>query len=123
MSKKTQILTLILSVSMVMGGIIHFINPAMYNPFIPDFLPKIMVNYVAGVIEMGLGMGLLFPKYRKNAALGIFILMIAFLPLHTLDVFKENPAIGSKTLAYIRLPLQFLLIYWSFWVKNKVKEI
>jgi uncharacterized membrane protein len=45
--------------------------------------------------------------------------MIAFLPLHIIDVFLDNPAIGSKTLAYIRLPLQFVLIFWA-WKANRL---
>jgi uncharacterized membrane protein len=105
------------------GGINHFIKPEIYNSFIPDYLPKITVNYVMGFIEIALGIGLFVPKYRKVAVLGILILMIAFLPLHFLDIFKENPAIGNKTLAYIRLPLQFVLIYWSWLLKNKVAKL
>jgi uncharacterized membrane protein len=123
MNKTTPILIFIFGAFIMIGGINHFIKPEMYYPFIPDFLPKIMVNYVSGIIEITLGIGLFLPKYRKVAALGILILMIAFLPLHFLDIFKENPAIGSKNLAYIRLPLQFVLIYWSWWVKKNVPKL
>ncbi len=122
MNKTTTILIFILGAFILIGGINHFVKPEMYNPFIPDFLPKLTVNYISGIIEIALGIGLFLSKYRKVAALGILILMIAFLPLHFLDIFKENPAIGNKTLAYIRLPMQFVLIYWSWWVKNNVKN-
>jgi uncharacterized membrane protein len=52
----------------------------------------------------------------------MFLLMIAFLPLHIVDVFKDNPAIGSTTLAYIRLPIQFILIYWAWKVKGYYEQ-
>ena len=96
----------------------HFIRPEVYNPFIPDSFPKLAVNYATGVVELLLGIGLFTPRYCKLAATGIFLLMIAFLPLHVIDAFREHPAIGSKTLAYIRLPLQIVLIYWPWYIRK-----
>ncbi|MEX0812782.1 MAG: hypothetical protein WD048_11250 [Chitinophagales bacterium] len=106
---------------MIIAGIGHFINPEMYNPFIPDFLPKLAVNYITGIVEIALGIGLLIPAFQKMAAFGIFLLMCAFLPLHIIDVFIENPAIGSKTMAYIRLPIQFVFIAWPLWIWKSKK--
>lgn len=123
MNKTTRILIFILAAFILIGGINHCIKPEIYNPFIPEFLPKITVNYITGITEIALAIGLFSSKYRKVVALGILIIMIAFLPIHFLDIFKENPAIGSKTLAYIRLPLQFVLIYWSWWVKNNITKL
>lgn len=113
-----NILTIALGIFMMLGGAMHFIQAETYMPFIPDFLPKELVNDGAGIVEILLGAGLFFPKYRPTAALGIFILMLVFLPLHTLDIFRETPEIGSKTLAYIRLPLQFVLILWAWSVRK-----
>jgi uncharacterized membrane protein len=53
---------------------------------------------------------------RHKSALAMLLLMVFFLPFHLLDVFKEKPAIGSKLLAYIRLPLQFVLIWWAWYL-------
>ena len=96
------------------AGIMHFVKPKFFNGFIPSFLPKLTVNYIFGAIEVLLGIGLFFSLTVKNAAVGIFILMILFLPLHIWDLFKEKPAIGSKKLAIIRVPIQFLLMYCSY---------
>jgi len=111
-------LTAFLGIFMILGGIFHFATPEMYNPFIPDELPELFINYVSGIVEIALGVGLFIPHFKSSAAFGIVILMIALLPLHILDVFKESPAIGSKQLAYIRLPLQFVLIYWAWCVRR-----
>ena len=113
-----KVLTILLSLILLAGGVMHFIRPEVYNPFIPDALPKLVVNYASGIVEILLGIGLLTTKYRRLAAGGTFLLMIAFLPLHVMDVFAEQPAIGSKTLAYIRLPLQFVLIYWPWYIRK-----
>ena len=117
-----SILAVIFATLLIVAGVNHFVNPAFYNPFIPDFLPKNAVNYVAGFLEFALGVGLLIPRYRSISARGVFVLMIVFLPLHVMDVFIENPAIGSKTVAYIRLPLQFVLIYWAYFLSKRERK-
>ena len=104
---------------MIVGGINHFLKPVMYFPFIPDFLPKDATNYAAGILEVALGIGVFLPQFRHRAAQGIFLLMCIFLPLHIWDVFRDNPAIGNHTLALIRVPVQFLLIYWAWFISKK----
>jgi hypothetical protein len=42
--------------------------------------------------------------------------MLAFLPLHLMDVFKDAPAIGSHKAALVRLPLQFVFILWAWFI-------
>ena len=104
---------------MVLGGMAHLLEPELYAPFIPDALPLRLVNYLTGAIELVLGVGIFTTRYRAMASLGIFILMIAFLPLHAGDAFRDDPAIGSKLLAYVRLPIQFVLIGWAWFLHKK----
>ena len=119
MVKFKLILTFLFGGIMIPAGLMHFINPEMYNLFIPDFLPKDLVNYVTGMIEIAAGVGAIIPRYRSMGTLGILLLMLAFLPLHLIDVFKENPAIGSHQAALIRLPIQFILILWAWFIHKK----
>ena len=102
------------------AGVMHIIKPKIFKHFIPNFLPKLAVNYIAGLLEFLLGLGLFFNQTTANAALGIFILMIAFLPIHIWDVTKERPAIGSKKIAIIRIPIQFILMFcaWLIYIKS-----
>ena len=109
-------LTVILGFFMIIGGLNHFINPDMYLPFIPSFLPKAIVNLAAGVIELALGIGVLAPRSRNLSTKAIFLLMCIFLPIHVWDIFREDPAIGTHTAALVRLPVQFVLIYWSWYI-------
>ena len=108
------ILRIIFGVFLAYVGIMHFVKPRFFNGFIPKPLPKLTVNYIAGFVEFAIGIGLLFNETVKNAAIGFFILMIIFLPLHIWDLFREKPAIGSKKIAIIRLPIQFLLLYIAY---------
>lgn len=112
--------TLIITLRIIFGiffafaGIMHFIKPKIFNRFIPNLLPKLAINYIAGLLELAIGIGLLINQTTKQAALAMFILMLIFLPIHIWDVFREKPAIGSKKIAIIRVPLQFLLLYIAY---------
>lgn len=113
------ILTYFFAAFLIFGGINHFIKPEMYAPFIHDFLPSLAINYLTGIAEIAVGVGVFIPRYRSMATFGILLMMLVFLPLHVFDVFKENPAIGSHQAALIRLPLQFVLIAWAWFIHKK----
>ena len=114
MSLLILILRIVFGCFFVFAGAMHFIKPKIFNRFIPNFLPKLILNYTAGFIEIVIGIGLLIPSTSKNAALLMFALMVAFLPIHIWDVFRDKPAIGSRNIALIRVPVQFLLLYIAY---------
>jgi uncharacterized membrane protein len=113
------ILTILFGVFMFLGGVNHFLKPEMYFPFFPDFLPKEILNYLVGIIEIVLGIGAFVPRFRNWATFGILISMLIFLPFHVWDVFRETPAIGSHQASLIRLPIQFLFIAWAWFINRK----
>jgi uncharacterized membrane protein len=104
---------------MIMGGAQHFLKPDFYLPFVPSFLPFPMaIIYLSGIVEVALGVFLLFTKYARIAAMGIFILMLLFLPVHIWDIIADTPAIGSHKAALIRLPFQFLFLAIAWKIKQ-----
>ncbi len=113
------ILTILFGIFIFVAGVNHFIKPEVFFPFIPDFLPEAGTNYVAGILEIMVGVGVFIPRFRSLATLGILVMMLAFLPIHIIDAFKEKPAIGSHQIALIRLPLQFVLILWAWFIHKK----
>lgn len=114
METTALLLRIIFGILFCFAGIMHLIKPNIFKNFIPNFFPKLLVNYIFGSIEFILGFGLFFATTVKNAAKGIFILMLLFLPIHIWDASKVRPAIGSKKIAFIRIPLQFLLMYCAY---------
>ncbi|MEX1132251.1 MAG: DoxX family membrane protein [Flavobacteriales bacterium] len=113
----------ILGTIMIVAGIAHFVFPAAYDPMIPDGLPKDAINYLSGALEIAFGLGVFVPRFRWWATLGIVLLMIVFLPVHVIDYFREQPAIGSKLAAAIRIAVQLVLIWWTWWVhRNSTQE-
>jgi uncharacterized membrane protein len=104
------------------SGIAHFIVPDLFAPLIPDFIPVLLANILAGLIEIVLALILFIPKYRHWGGLGFAILMIGFLPLHIWELFKEEPLVGPEPLTSIRVAMQFLLIYlgWRIYKKARI---
>jgi uncharacterized membrane protein len=95
------------------------VKPDFYIPFVPSFMPfTTAIIYSSGILEILLGIMLIIPKYAKQGASGILMLMLVFLPIHVWDVFSATPAIGSHKAALIRLPVQFLFIALAWKLKN-----
>ena len=116
-----NILKIVIALFMIYAGIQHFIKPTFFMPFVPEFLPlKTTIIYASGVAEILVGVLLLIKKYAKIGAIGVLILLFLFLPIHIWDVFAEAPAIGSQKAALIRLPIQFLLVFIVWKIKNSV---
>ena len=118
---KTNTVKWIFALVLIAAGINHVVNPAVYSPLIPNFLPLRATNYFTALVEIGLGAGLLFPGTYKVASIGTTLLMIFFLPFHVVDALREQPAIGAHWVAWIRLALQFTMIYWAWLLVPKAR--
>ena len=105
-----------LALLLLASAIGHAIRPEFYAPMIPDFISVSLANILAIITEAAVGIMLIVPKYRKWGGLGFMALMIAFLPIHVWDLFRESPAIGAPPMPAIRLAFQFLLIYAGWWI-------
>ncbi|QNF32529.1 hypothetical protein HUW51_07240 [Adhaeribacter swui] len=84
---------------------------------LPDFLPaKAAWVYVTGMLEIVLGLGLLFPKFRKSSSLLLILFLIAVLPANVLAALKHvdipNADFTGPGLSYLwfRVPLQLFFI-------------
>lgn len=117
-----KIVPYFLSLLMLLSAIAHVVQPEFYAPMIPDFISMSVANILAAIAEAAVGIMLLIPKYRKWGGLGFMALMIAFLPIHVWEVFRENPAIGAPPAPAIRLVFQFLLIYAGWWIHQSNKQ-
>jgi uncharacterized membrane protein len=114
----------ILAIFYFVAGVNHFINPANYFPLIPDYLGSAeILNLLAGAAEVLGAIGLLIPATRKIAALGIILLLIAFIPSHTYFISIgsciERGLCVPEWVAWVRLILIHpLLILWA-WIYTR----
>ena len=96
-------------------GIIHFANTTFYCPLMPKFLPAHdLLIYLSGVAEILLGLGVLFPQTRSLALWRIIAMLLVFLIVHINMLFPANSLGIPLRILWLRIPLQFLLIYWAY---------
>jgi uncharacterized membrane protein len=102
------------------AGVNHFINPKFYLSITPRFFPMPnLLNQVSGVAEIILAIGLLFASTRQISACLIIAMLIAFFAVHITHVFQPpKMAQGREWFLYIRIALQFVLIYWAWCVSK-----
>ncbi|AKQ63494.1 Permease of the drug/metabolite transporter (DMT) superfamily [Myxococcus hansupus] len=101
------------------AGVMHFVMPAKYAAMIPPQLPSPdFWVFLSGVAEVAGGLGLLLPRTRRLAALGLIVLLLAILPAN-LHEAQANTA--SHVLPFpdgyfwLRLPFQLVYIAWVAW--------
>ena len=98
------------------AGIYHFVNPRMYLKMMPKYLPwHLALVYLSGVLEIALGLLLIPEATRPFAAWGIIVMLLAIFPANiqmTVNFSKKRNR--WFWISVIRLPLQFVLIYWAY---------
>lgn len=121
-SKRSQVM---LAVFFIVAGCLHFIYPANYMKVMPPWLPwHLMLVLVSGGFEIAGGVGVLIPTVRRMTGLGLILLSLAVLPANVqmlLNAQADGLAVGVIALLILRLPLQFLLIYW-IWRATQPKQ-
>jgi len=110
----------ILASLFVITGILHFIKPAVFVRIMPDFIPNhLAMVYVSGVAEIAGAIGILFSKTQIWAGWGLILLLVAVFPANinmTVQAVQKSGYTSWYTVATIlRLPLQFVLMYWICW--------
>jgi uncharacterized membrane protein len=101
----------------IFAGLMHFIKPKMYMRIMPRYLPnhKTLV-YLSGLAEMVLGIGLCIPILKDISIYGIIAMLLIFLLVHFYMLSSEKASAGiPKWVLFLRIPLQFGLMYWA-WV-------
>ena len=104
-----------MSVLYVIAGAMHFVKPIIYKRIIPPFFGnKDLINWVSGGAEIILGIGLLTPL-QSESAWGVIALLIAVFPANIYHVQQKGAGMRvSRWVLWLRLPLQFVLIWWAY---------
>lgn len=107
---------IVLAALFAFAGTMHFIIPDQYMRIMPPWLPLHReLVYLSGALEIAGGMGLLVPRTRRAAGMGLILLLIAVWPANLqmlLDARSAGASAGAQTLLLLRLPLQLVLIAW-----------
>lgn len=107
---------LLMAAMYIIAGIFHFVKPKAYLRIMPRYLPSHkMLVYLSGFAEILLGVGLLFEETRTFAIYGIILMLLLFLMVHFYMLSSKKAGAGIPVwLLLLRLPLQFVLIWWAY---------
>jgi uncharacterized membrane protein len=99
------------------AGLNHFRIQSFYERMIPPYwrYPKFF-NLFSGVLEIVFGVMVLLPATQSLAAWGVIGLLVIFLTVHVYMI-QERERLFSRIpawLLWLRLPIQFLLIFWAY---------
>ena len=108
---------LLLAAFFVGSGVNHFVMPRAYQEIVPPRLrhnAKRLVD-VSGVAEVAGGIGVLLPRTRRQAGVGLIALLVAVFPANLYmaqepERFQRIP----RGALYGRLPLQPLMMWWAW---------
>ena len=99
------------------AGVNHFVRPKAYESIVPPSMSERAGELVAisGVAEIAGGVGVLLPRTRRLAGVGLIALLAAVFPanLHMARNPERYRRIPRWAL-YARLPLQPLMMSWAW---------
>lgn len=101
----------------VIAGIMHFVRPKMYMRIIPRYLPKHnFIVSISGIVEIFLGIAICFSTTKNLAIYAIIAMLTFFLPVHFHMLYNKKASMGiAKWILIIRIPLQFVFMFWAYW--------
>lgn len=101
----------------IFAGAMHFIKPKAYIKVMPDyFKQKATLVYLSGVAEIICGAALFYKPLKDYAIYGIVLMLLIFFTVHINMLKGKREAMGiPKIILILRIPLQFLLIWWALY--------
>ena len=117
-----RLITRILLASLFLfAGTVHLLDPALFLPIMPPWIPFPIFPIIAsGVFELLGGIGLLIPEPRILVLTGWFLtlLLVAVFPANIYMAVENIQIHGIPSqpwMAWARLPLQAILIMAVLW--------
>lgn len=112
-----------MAVFIIFTGFSHFKFQKGMAMMIPDFIPaKMFWVYCTGLIEIAAGIGLMIPPIRELTAilLIVFYILVFIANINSsrknINIFKADyTGPGMKYLYYQRIPMQIILIAWTWY--------
>ena len=115
---------IIIALFFLLGGIAHFAYMDAFVAAMPAYLgfhEELVI--VSGVFEIAGAVGILIPRTRRVAGYGLIALAFAVFPANiNMALHPEKFPALSQTALYLRLPLQFVLVWFIWWATTPKKQ-
>ena len=117
---------IVLAALFAFAGTMHVIIPGEYERIMPPALPLHReLVLLSGALEIAGGLGLLVPRTRRAAGIGLILLLLAVWPANVqmlLNARAADASPGHQLLLLLRLPLQVLLMVWVWRASRSGRE-
>ena len=120
MHRLKLVLHWLLGLLFVAAGVGHFLRTDFYVAIMPPYLPSHReLVYLSGICEMFLGPhSCSCRRWQVPAAWGLVALLVAVFPANVhMAVHAEQFPTFNRTVLWLRLPLQGVLIVWAYWLR------
>lgn len=106
----------LLGLLFIIAGANHFRTPKIYERIMPPYIPSpSLAVLLSGIAEMLAGFLLLNPETQKMGAWSMIAMLVLFFSVHIYMIQNEKASLKlPKWVLILRIPLQFLLIYWAY---------
>ncbi len=97
----------------------HFVKQEEMMAMLPPTLPARRAAVVlSGGLELLLAIGVVLPAFTKPVGLMICAFLVIVTPVNIYSALKRvdfGGHAGGPTYLWVRLPLQLLLLFWTYW--------
>jgi uncharacterized membrane protein len=116
-----------MGLSFLITGSLHFSSPERFDFMMPPYLPfPRKLIYISGVFEILGGLGIILPRTRRLAGLGLALLLICVLPanIHVAMSGGHVPGLPEQNWYYwVRLPFQLVFVLWALWSSRRSYDL
>ena len=120
-----KIALFLLIIFYIIAGINHFWHAKFYYPIIPPYFQPwaYQLNFIVGLAEISLAVMMAFAFSRKLAAIGIIVMLVAFIPTHIYFIqigsCVPNSLCVPAWIGWARLLIIHpILIAWAWWCRQ-----
>ena len=115
-----NIVAVILGLAFTGIGFLHFTHPEPFNAIVPSYLGwPTFWTYSSGVLEIALGVGLIYPLTRKKSA-RLLVVLVLLVSLANINMWMNDLSFNgtrmSQTGHIVRAFIQVLLISSLLWI-------
>ena len=106
---------ILLGLFLIYAGVRHFQVPKFFIKITPPWGPSPeKMNVFIGCVEILLGLAVIVPSTRSLGAWGIILLLILVFPANIYHHQLARKKGKHVTATLIRLPFQFLFMWWAY---------
>ncbi len=120
-ARVAAVFRVVLALAMISIGVDHFVAPDFFVRIVPRALPSpLFLVQLSGFFEVLGGVGLLIPRTRRAAGIGLVLLYVAVFPANVNMVL--HPELGGSIplwALWVRLPFQLVFIALALWVSRR----